>query len=231
VTLRLYDLAGAEEERRFSPYCWRVRMALAHKELPVETVPWRFTEKEAIAASGQTRVPVLVDGDRWIADSWNIACWLEDRYPDGPSLFGGAAGRALSRLISHWSDTALVGGMFPLVAADVWVHVHEKDRAYFRKSREERLGATLEASLEQRTSRLPLFQRSLAPLRATLELQPYLGGDTPLYADYAAFGPFQWARCISPLALLAPDDPVARWRERMLAAFGGLARAAPGYEP
>jgi glutathione S-transferase len=68
-------------------------------------------------------------------------------------------------------------------------------------------------------------------LRATLELQPYLGGDTPLYADYAAFGPFQWARCISPLALLAPDDPVARWRERMLAAFGGLARAAPGYEP
>jgi glutathione S-transferase len=230
MTLRLYELAGVEEERRFSPYCWRIRMALAHKALPVEIVPWRFTDKEAVAASGQGRVPVLVDGDRWIADSWTIACWLEDRYPHRPSLFRDTAGRALSRFVSHWSDIALVGGIFPLVAADVLAHLHEKDRAYFRKSREERLGATLEASLEERPSRLPVFQKGLAPLRAALEVQPFLGGERPLYPDYAAFGPFQWARCISAFALLAPDDPVARWRERMLAAFGGLARAAPGYE-
>jgi Glutathione S-transferase, N-terminal domain len=53
MTLRLYYLAGAEPERRFSPYCWRIRLALAHKNLPVETIPWRFTEKAEIAASGQ----------------------------------------------------------------------------------------------------------------------------------------------------------------------------------
>ena len=41
MTFRLYDLAGADPDRRFSPYCWRTRLALAHKELPVETVPWR----------------------------------------------------------------------------------------------------------------------------------------------------------------------------------------------
>lgn len=163
-------------------------------------------------------------------DSWTIACYLEDRYANRPSLFGDAAGRALSRFVSHWSDIALVGGIFLLVAADVLTHLHEKDRAYFRKSREERLGATLEASLEERPSRLPIFQKGLAPLRAALEVQPFLGGEKPLYPDYAAFGPFQWARCISPFVLLAPDDPVARWRERMLTAFGGLARAAPGYE-
>jgi hypothetical protein len=40
----LYDLAGADAGRRFSPYCWRIRMSLAHKRLPVETRPWRFTE-------------------------------------------------------------------------------------------------------------------------------------------------------------------------------------------
>jgi glutathione S-transferase len=51
MTLRLYDLAGAQPERRFSPYCWRIRLALAHKNLPVETIPWRFTEKAEIAAS------------------------------------------------------------------------------------------------------------------------------------------------------------------------------------
>ena len=46
MAIELYDLAGAEPDRRFSPYCWRTRMALAHKGLEVETIPWRFTEKE-----------------------------------------------------------------------------------------------------------------------------------------------------------------------------------------
>ncbi|MDE2478632.1 MAG: glutathione S-transferase N-terminal domain-containing protein, partial [Betaproteobacteria bacterium] len=59
-SLRLFDLAGADEQRRFSPYCWRTRMALAHKGLPVHTIAWRFTDKQAIAASGQGKVPVLV---------------------------------------------------------------------------------------------------------------------------------------------------------------------------
>ena len=42
--IKMYDLAGADEKRRFSPYCWRIRMALAHKGLDVECMPWRFTE-------------------------------------------------------------------------------------------------------------------------------------------------------------------------------------------
>ena len=58
MALRLYDLAGAELERRFSPYCWRIKLALMHKGLPFDTMPWRFTEKNAIAFSGQGRVPV-----------------------------------------------------------------------------------------------------------------------------------------------------------------------------
>src|SRR6266446_7829836 len=60
MAIKLYDLAGAETDRRFSPYCWRARMALAHKGLEVETIPWRFAEKDAIAFSGQGRVPVLI---------------------------------------------------------------------------------------------------------------------------------------------------------------------------
>jgi glutathione S-transferase len=90
MTLGLFDLAGAEPERRFSPYCWRIRMALAHKNLPVETIPWRFTDKAEIAASGQASVPVLADGNHWVADSWTIANYLEDKFPDSPSLFGNA---------------------------------------------------------------------------------------------------------------------------------------------
>src|SRR6202008_2266746 len=83
----------------------RIRLALAHKNLAVETIPWRFTEKDEIAASGQTLVPVLVDGDRWISGSWTIANYLEDTFPDSPSMFGGASGRDLTLYYSSSADS------------------------------------------------------------------------------------------------------------------------------
>jgi glutathione S-transferase len=228
--LKLYELAGAEADRRFSPYCWRARMALAHKGLEVETIPWRFTEKDAIArAGGKGRVPVLVDGERWIDESWTIAEYLEATYPDRPSLFGGGRGHALTRFYQGWTDAVLHLGMFRPLVLDIWRHCHDKDRDYFRKSREERLGTTLEAAAADREARLPAFREVLAPLRLTLRAQSFLGGDGPLYADYIVFGAFQWARAVSDLKLLAADDPVAEWRGRMLGLFDGLAGRAKGY--
>jgi glutathione S-transferase len=229
MTLRLFDLAGAESERRFSPYCWRIRMALAHKELPVETIPWRFTEKAEIAASGQTLVPVLVDDGRWIADSWTIANYLEEEFPDSPSLFSGTGGRHLTRFYSTFGD-GLVGAIFPFVALDILHHVADRDRNYFRTSREKRVGATLEAFTAGRDAKLPAFRLSLAPLRHALAAQAFLGGERPLYGDYAVFGAFQWARCISPFALLEDGDPIKLWRDRLLDCFDGLARKALAYD-
>jgi glutathione S-transferase len=229
MTLRLYDLAGADPNRRFSPYCWRIRLALAHKKLPVETIPWRFTDKQEIAPSGQIFVPVLVDGERWIADSWTIANYLEDKYPDFPSLFGGATARSLTRYYSSFAD-GLVGAMFPFLALDILRHVADQDRSYFRETREKRVGTTLEAFVADRETKLPGFRASLTPLRLALKSQPFLGGDQPLYADYAVFGPFQWARCISPFALLEEGDAIRLWRDRLLDCFGGLARSAPAYD-
>jgi glutathione S-transferase len=229
MTRKLYDLAGAEADRRFSPYCWRTKLALAHKGLEVETIPWRFTEKDLIAFSGQGRVPVLIDGDRVVSDSWVIANYLEDAYPEQPSLFGGDTGRALARFVNYWADTVQLAGLIRLLVADIHAHVHEKDRGYFRDSREKRFGANLEQVAADREQRLPAFRQSLEPLRLTLKSQPYLGGDRPAYADYIVFGGFQWARCISAFKLLQPDDPVAHWRERMLAAFDGMPGRALGY--
>jgi glutathione S-transferase len=74
------------------------------------------------------------------------------------------------------------------------------------------------------------LRESLAPLRKTLTAQPYLGGDEPLYADYAVFGAFQWARCVSPFQLLADDDPIRAWRDRLLDAFDGLGRNVPAFD-
>lgn len=228
MSLKLYDLAGAQPERRFSPYCWRVRMALAHKGLDVETIAWRFSDKELLAQSGQGRVPVLVHNDKWVCDSWVIANYLEEQFPGHPSLFTSAEGRALSYLYSTLGDYHS-GQIARLVLMDIYDHLAEQDKEYFRKSREQRFGMTLEQVVQNRDAQLPVFRESLFPLRAVLKAQPFFGGEAPLYADYALFGQFQWARCISDFELLAPDDPVAHWRTRMLNAFDGLALAAPGY--
>ena len=37
-----------------------------------------LTEADRLAFSGQGKVPVLVDGDKVISDSWTIAYYLED---------------------------------------------------------------------------------------------------------------------------------------------------------
>jgi glutathione S-transferase len=178
-------------------YCWRTRLALAHKGLPVETIPWRFNKKAEIAASGQGSVPVLVDGNHWVSDSWNIANYLEDTYPDRPSLFNGAAGRSLTRYYSTFAD-GLVAAIFPFIALDIFDRIAAEDRDYFLASREKRVGMTLEALVVDRDAKLPAFCANLTPLRRTLTAQLFFAGDEPLYADYAVFGPFQWARCISP---------------------------------
>jgi glutathione S-transferase len=229
MTRKLFELCGTETERVFSPFCWRTRMALAHKDIKAETIPWRFSEKDAIAPHNSDKVPVFIDGETSVADSWAIANYLEDTYPDRPSLFGGEGGRAMGRMLNWWGDTVVLGGIFPMIAADIHGHLRPADQAYFRKTREARLGKTLEQAAANRDEAVEVFRQSLTPMRLTLKTQPYVGGASPNYADYIAFGPFQWARAISPFKLLKEDDPIYAWREKLLDAFGGMARNSPGY--
>ena len=225
MTILLHDLAGADPDLRFSPYCWRTRFALAHKGLPVETAPWRFTEKAAIAFSGQDRVPVIRDGDKVIFDSWTIAEYLDDTYP-GPALFGGPTGHAHARFINAWADSVLLGGIARFIIRDLFDVIDPADHAYFRSSREARFGMTLEQAQSGREDRLPAFRDSLLPIRLVLRRQSFLGGEAPSYADHVIAGTLMWPRCASRFPLLLDDDPVAVWFGRMLDQYGGLGRGA-----
>jgi glutathione S-transferase len=198
-------------------------MALLHKGLPFNAIPWRFTEKEAIAFSGQGAVPVIVDGSQVISDKWAIAEYLEDAYPERPSLFRGETGRALAFFVTNWAAVVLTGGIIRFILTDIFNLLHEKDKVYFRQSREKRFGMALEDVTKDRASRVVKFRSSLQPLRLSLARAPYLSGDTPAWADYVAFGPFQWARSVSHFALIEPNDPVFLWRARMIDLFGQAA--------
>lgn len=62
--ITLYELAGADDARRSSPYCWRIRMSLRRMGLAFAGVPWHLIEKARIAPAGATLVPVIRDGER-----------------------------------------------------------------------------------------------------------------------------------------------------------------------
>lgn len=226
--IKLYDLAGADEALRFSPHVWRVKMALKHKELDFETIPWRFIEKDAIAFSGQKSVPVLVDGDRTVSDSWEIARYLESTYPDRPSLFGCATGEAHALFVKLWCDQVLQSLLFGIILPDLYARLHEADKPYFRRTREARLGCTLEELAVPPAEGVASLNEALGPLRSLVKRQDFVGGAAPSFADYIVFGAFQWARCVSPIRLLERDDPVFAWRDRLFDAFEGYARRARG---
>jgi glutathione S-transferase len=227
----LYELTGAEDARRFSPAVWRVRVALRHKRLAFEGRPWRFTEKEAIASSGGGTVPVIVDGGRWVRESFAIAEYLEDAYPDRPSLFGSEQGRALGRFMLAWVDRTLAFPVARLILTDIFAHLAERDRAYFRQSREKRFGCRLEEACPDPDAELASIRLLLEPARRLAAAQDFMGGAAPGFADYALYGSFMWARMVSERLVLADDDPLRAWLGRVDDLFdreGPRALAAAG---
>ncbi|WP_404933280.1 glutathione S-transferase family protein [Nitratireductor sp. L15S-10] len=227
MTIVLYDLVGADEARPFSPHCWKVAFALAHKGLEFKSMPVRFTDIGEIEAGSFKTVPVIRDRGRTCADSFQIALYLEETYSDRSSLFEGEGGKALSRFIEKWAQATLIGYIGPSLLLEIHAALDLADQVYFRSSREQRFGRTLEEAARGREDRLEGFRASLLPLRLMLSEQPFIGGQRPLFADYIVAGIFQWARVISPFPLLAVDDPVTTWFERCLDLHDGIARRIP----
>jgi glutathione S-transferase len=217
---KLYDLAGADTELRFSPYCWRVKLAMAHKNLNFETVPWHFTDKDVIAFAGTGKVPVLVDDGKVVHDSQDIAEYLEAAYPNEPTLFNDHATRGLTKFIKNWTERTLHPAIGRLVLPGIFAILHPKDQPYFRKTREAAYGETIEEIAAKRQQYLPAFEAALVPIRTTLNDQPYIAGVGPSYADHIVFGALQWGRKTSTEPLLAEDDPITLWMHALLEGYG-----------
>jgi glutathione S-transferase len=216
----LLDVSGAED-RRFSPYCWRAKLALAHKGVEFRTVPLTYTDIQALPDAVKA-VPILEHGGARISDSFRIAEYLENL--PGPSLFPG--GRAAARFMEGYVNTAINPLIMRMIVLDVLAGLDPVDHDYFRESRTKRFGAPLEEIVATRGDTLPAFRKALAPVRHALANGPWLSGEAPAYPDYVLAGTLMWARVASPLELLEPGDTVAGWFGRVLDLFDGFGRTA-----
>lgn len=187
-----------------SHYCEKIRLILDYKGLPyrkVEVTPG-VGQIDLFRMSGQRQVPVLKDGSTVIADSTEIAEYLEKTYPDRPIIPTDPKQRGLCLLMEQWADESI-----GLNARKCMIGALGKDQSF----RQAFLPNTIPDFLKTVVSSVPneLFsvlelgvgltpdaikeaeasmKRDLAALCFILLDQPYLVTDHPTLADFAVAG-------------------------------------------
>lgn len=226
MTILLYDLCGRDRDLRFSPYCWRAKMALAHKGLPFETIATPFTGISGVEGGASKLVPVINDAGRIVQDSFEIALYLDRQYPDRPGLFDGEAAIAAARFLESWAFLTVHPVAMRIMVRDIHDLLDEADQVYFRPSREARLGRSLEEHQTGVEPNREALAAVLEPVRRTLARHPWFGGTAPNFSDYVLCGTFMWMRAVLGRLPLPADDAVTGWFERCLDLHGGLGRDA-----
>lgn len=111
--LTLYQFEG-------SPYCWKVRIALAEKGIPFHPVlpQSRETNPEFRRLTPVGKVPVLVleDGTA-VCESTIILQYLDERYPEIPLLPPHPADRARARMVEEIADQYLAPALRTMLLA------------------------------------------------------------------------------------------------------------------
>lgn len=220
---QLYSLCG-ENGVSYSPHVWKVIMALHHKQLDFNISPVDFSTISKIEGGAFSSVPVLRDGYRVMGDSFDICEYLEQAYPEAPSLFEGDGGRRMARFFESYCMSMLHPPLSVIVALDMYNVMGESDQKYFREKREGRFGVSLETLAGRGAAERVVLNERLAPLRDLLTNQPWICGDKQLFPDYIVFGTLQWCWIVGARDLLAENDPVRIWFSRCQDLFGGVAR-------
>ena len=233
--ITLYDLqlrTGAT----ISPFVWATKYALAHKGFEIDIVPGGFTGIMERTGGKSERLPVIVDNGNWVLDSWLIAEYLDEKYPDRPNLVGGKAGKVATIFIENWLWGNVLRDWMPNIVQDYRDMSLDVDHEYVTKTRTAP-GTTLEATQAGREERLGKIPPKLELLRTTLRETKWLGGDKPNYTDYRALAVFLFMAAVATTPVLTEDDPVRDWVDRGFDLFpgagghpGGLGRH-PGLHP
>ncbi len=222
MSIKLYDLCGLDESFRFSPTCWRAKAALAHKGVDFETIATPFTKIKEHVATEQKTLPYLESGGDKVVDSFAIALYLEEKFPEKPKLFNGPEGVAAAKFVQSWTNTTLIPLIIKLVVKNIHDSLAATDQAYFRKTRENMLGARLEDVQNASQENIEAFREGLKPLRTMLAEQRFIGGKEPLYADLIVYGTLKWALKTAGFDIFASDDPVKTWFEAIDQRYEGV---------
>ncbi len=184
-----------------SHYSEKGRALLDFKKLPfrIEEHQLGLPQLGIYRLSGQRKVPVIDDAGRIVADSTEIALYLEERYPEPHLLPADAAARRevleLEARLDRW-----MGSSAPVVWFDWFVREQPEEVSRLLQvevwgAGQGRLAAAAIRPLMRLSKARSIVKKSserthtlLKELCERLEKSPYLCGQSPSLADVAAAG-------------------------------------------
>ena len=187
-----------------SQYSEKVRLILDYKQLEyrkIEVTPG-VGQIELLQKSGSRTVPVLKDGNTYIADSTEIAFYLERKYPERPLLPEDPLAKGQCLMMEEWADESIgIKGRKAFIGAlnqnqSFRTSILPKDTPDLVKSV---VGAIPGEILDVLGTGVGFggdavkiahqgLKQDLEALCLILQERPYLLGDTPTLADLTVAG-------------------------------------------
>jgi glutathione S-transferase len=227
--ITFYDLAlgtGAT----ISPFVWATKYAVCHKGFELDVVPGGFTGIMERTGGQTERLPAIQDDGMWVLDSWTIAEYLDEKYPDRPALIPHPGIKPLTQALEGWLWQTAISPWMTCFIKQYRDRSLPQDHDYVTTSREAFFGRKIEDIIVGREDRLPKVPPTLQILRNALIETRWFGGETPNYADYRLLAVFLFTASVADTPVLTDDDPLRDWIERGFDLFGGLGRH-PGLSP
>jgi len=216
--ITLYDIPSTIPGNAWSPNPFKTRMALLFKGLPFKT-EWveypdigpRMKELGAEATAewedGSPRwtLPVTKDDTtgKVVADSWKIAMYLDDTYPDKPTLFPFGVRAPVDFLHAYFFNTAIRPGL-PIFLSETCVKLNPPSEKIFRRARE----AEFKLKMEEFAPPGPKRDAIWAAAKAGFDTfaakyasngdgtLPYFYGDKISYADLVVASFLWWIKVV-----------------------------------
>lgn len=234
-----------------SQFSEKVRLILDYKGLEykkIEVTPG-IGQLDVFKISGQRQVPVLKDGDTVIADSTEIALYLDRKYPEKPLIPTDGVARGQCLLMEEWADESLgIKGRKAFIGA---LNHYPNFRTSFLPSNTPDIlknvisgfpseimdvfgmGVGLGKDIFKEAEKN--IKQSLEALTLILQSQPYLTGDNVTLADLTVaslstiikFPPVSYydididieGKGIPGIADNTAYEPFFTWRDRIYADF------------
>jgi glutathione S-transferase len=114
-------------------------------------------------------LPAIVDDGEWVLDSWLIAEYLDEKYPDRPTLIGDPSVKVCGQMLEQWLWSTAIGPWMTCYLKSYRDRSLECDHAYVTETRERMFGGQkLEDIIIGREDRLPQIPPKLELMRSTL---------------------------------------------------------------
>ena len=207
-----------------SPFSEKVRLVLGYKKLAWRSVdvPIMLPKPDVVALTGgYRRTPFLQIGADIYCDTALMCRVIDDLAPQPPLYPAEPARRGLQHIVAQWADSALFWTAIPYGSQTAGIsHIFAGASLDFLRA----LGADRAAmspgmrrpTTIDATAQLGTYLAWLESLLAAG--QPYLLGDAPCIADFAAAQSLWYIRLAPPVSgVLAPYTQLLGWYERMIA--------------